>query len=266
MLFRFILVVGIAIVAVHVVHSLTLDRIIEYKEVSFSSPNVTTEINGYRIAFVTDTHELSEEGLRGIARELNEKNVDLLIFGGDFSSYGETPRGAIEILSHITTTDGIYGVAGNHDNAADLFKVMEEYGITPLSNSGSHVRDKLYLAGVKDFWTHDASISEAINGALPNDFVLLVSHNADITMVQDTTSVDLVLSGHTHGGQITFFGFFAPALLTKIVTDYGHRFMSGWSTSRDGSPVYVSNGAGDYKSAPRVFARPQVILITLYTE
>jgi len=82
-------------------------------------------------------------------------------------------------------------------------------------------------------------------------------------MVQDTRGIDIILSGHTHGGQITFFGFFAPALLPRVITDYGHHFSSGWSQSRDGTPVYVSNGLGNYQQVLRVFARPQVILITL---
>jgi predicted MPP superfamily phosphohydrolase len=82
-------------------------------------------------------------------------------------------------------------------------------------------------------------------------------------MIQDTTSVDLILSGHTHGGHVTFLGIWAPELtLRKTITDYGQRFMSGWTESRDDTPVYVSNGTG-HVSVPRIFARPQVILLTL---
>jgi len=86
-------------------------------------------------------------------------------------------------------------------------------------------------------------------------------------MKQDTESVDLILSGHTRGGHITFFGVWAPMLaFRKTITDSGQRFMSGWSESRDGIPVYVSNGTGKYTDIPRVFARPQIIIITLHTE
>ena len=78
--------------------------------------------------------------------------------------------------------------------------------------------------------------------------------------------VDLALSGHTHGGQAAFLGVWAPALaLRKSITDYGQRFMSRWAESRDGVDVYVSNGAGTFSDVPRMFARPQVILLTLRT-
>jgi len=245
------------------VHAVTLDRIVEYKELRFSSPQVTTELDGYRVAFISDIHEMSAEDIRRVVDALNTRNIDLLILGGDFSSDGRVPHTSLELLSQVKTTDGIYAVEGNHDNRASLFAAMEIYGITPLSNSGVKLRENLYLAGTTDYWSRDAGIAQAIQAASSSDFILLVSHNPDVTMVQDTSGIDLILSGHTHGGQITFFGFLAPALLPRVITDYGHHFTSGWSQSRDGTPVYVSNGLGKYQQVPRVFARPQVILITL---
>ena len=251
------------VVLIHMAHATTLDRTVEYKEIRFSSQQVTPELNGYRVAFISDIHEMSAEDLRRVVDTLNTKNIDLLILGGDYSSVGRVPHDLLELLSQVKTTDGIFAIEGNHDNRTSLFAAMETYNITPLSNSGVRLRNNLYLAGTTDYWSGDASIAQAIQAASPGDFVLLVSHNPDLTMVQDTSGVDLILSGHTHGGQITFFGFFAPALLPKVITDYGHRFTSGWSQSHDGTPVYVSNGLGEYQQVPRVFARPQVILVTL---
>jgi len=138
---------------------------------------------------------------------------------------------------------------------------METYGITPLPNEGRHIRDNFYLAGVEDI-SRQANISGATENALEDDFILLLAHNPDISMMQNTNGIDLILSGHTHGGQITFFGIWAPYLtFTNHITNYGQRFRSGWSESKDGVPVFVSNGVGEY--FPRVFARPQVIILTL---
>ena len=171
----------------------------------------------------------------------------------------------MEILSTVEAPDGVFGVGGNHDRPTSLFAAMEEYSIVPLSNSGLYVRDHFYLAGTKDLWSRDASIAQAIDGTVPEDFVLLLSHNPDIAMQQDTSGVDLILSGHTHGGQMTFFGVWAPLFtFDTTITEYGQRFRSGWALSKDDVPVYVSNGTGEYM--PRVFSRPQVILITLYCE
>jgi len=246
----------------HIIALFTIDRWIEYKTVSFRSSKVPAEMAGYKIAFIADTHNMEAQKLRGIVQELNQQQLDLLLLGGDFSNTGENPWQTMEILSQVVTTDGIYGVEGNHDNYRNLFASMKQYSIQPLSNNGVHIRKNFYLAGVEDLWRRRPNVKQAIAAAEPDDFVLLVSHNPDLTMLQDTSGVDLVMSGHTHGGQITFFGLWAPALSpAKSITKYGQRFMSGWAKSRDGIPVYVSNGTGSYVS--RVFARPQVILFTL---
>jgi predicted MPP superfamily phosphohydrolase len=259
---KYIFILFLVIVLIHFVHAVTLDRIIEYKEITFSSSDIPSEMIGYRIAFVSDTHTLPKERLTEVVEVLNGKQVDLFLLGGDFYYKGGEPLRAVEILSKVTTKDGIYGVEGNHDSHRKLFPVMNAHTITPLANSGVYVGDNFYLAGVEDLWKRKPNITKAVEGSKREDFVLVIAHNPDITMLQDTTGVDLVLSGHTHGGQINFLGLWAPYFAVKnTVTDYGQRFRSGWASSRDGTPVYVSNGTGNY--CPRVFARPQVILLTL---
>ena len=260
-IFRAAVILFAAIVLIHAVHGLTLDKIIQYKEMSFRSPNITAELDGYRIAFISDTHRsLTDKQFERIVGKLNGLQVDLLILGGDYSPT-ERMRRAMAILSQVETTDGIYGVEGNHDDHRVLFPAMKEHNITPLSNSGVHIREKFFLSGVEDLWKRNPDIAQATADANADDFILLISHNPDVAMQQDTASIDLILSGHTHGGQITFFGLWAPA--AGSVSSYGQKFI-GWAESRDGVPVYVSNGAGEYM--PRIFARPQVIIITLIHE
>jgi len=260
---RFLLPLSGAVVAIHVLHSLTLDRIIQYVEVPFLSPQIPLALDGYRIAFITDVHAMPKRRLNGMVGRLNESGIDLLLLGGDFHRDLETVGRTIGVLSGVRTTDGIYGVEGNHDNRSGLFAAMNANGMTPLFNSGVHVRDNFFLAGTADLKSFPApNIARAVENAAEDDFVLLVTHNADVTMRQPTAGIDLILSGHTHGGHVTFFGLWAPALtLTNVVTHYGQRFMSGWATSRDGVPVYVSNGTGG--NYPRMFARPQVVIFTL---
>jgi predicted MPP superfamily phosphohydrolase len=252
-----------ATLLIHIVSALTLDTIIQYKSIPFSSTKIPAEMNGYKIAFITDTHSISAEKLEKVVSELNKRQPDLLVLGGDFHPNHEDLKISLEILSKVVTTDGIYGVEGNHDNFSRLFAAMEQYSIHPLSNSGVHIRDRFYLAGVEDLWRRNPDIEKAIADAKTDDFIIMIAHNPDVTMKRDTKSIDLVLSGHTHGGQITVFGIWAPALSSKMISDYGHRFMSGWAKSRDGVPVYVSKGTGKYADVPRIFARPQVIIFTL---
>jgi len=254
---KIIIILILLIGAIHLIHAITLDRIIEYREIHFQSERWPAALDGYRIAFITDTHSISEARLQRVADELNTRNIDLLVLGGDFWAHYER---ALAILAQIETTDGIFGVEGNHDFHVRLFGAMERHGMTPLSNSGQRIHDGFWLAGVEDLWNRSPCIAAATVDA-GDDFVLLLAHNPDLTMKQNTVGVDLVLSGHTHGGQITFFGLWAPYFVFNTITDYGQRFASGWAESRDGVPVYVSRGTGEY--FPRVFARSQVIIFTM---
>ena len=267
-IFRITVLLGIIIALipmVHIAHSLTLDRIIRYVEIEFRSENWPAELNGYRIAFMTDMHIITDESMRGVAAELNERNIDLLLLGGDFSMRNAHYQGTIREIAQIVTTDGIFGVEGNHDDYRRLFRTKEQYGIIPLDNGGTHIQPGFYLAGVRDLWNRNPNVGEAIEGAYANDFILLLSHNPDVSMRQSTNGVDLILSGHTHGGQITFFGY-SMYLLRGSITDYGTRFSYGFASSADGVPVFTSRGIGIYYTIPRIFARPEVVIFTLYNE
>jgi len=218
-------------------------------------------MDGYQIAFVTDIHAATGRRLRTVVNELNERQVDLLLLGGDFTYDRNDLVTTMELLSQIATTDGAFGVEGNHDHYEVLFPAMEAHSITPLSNNGLYIRAGFYLAGVEDLWNRNPNIAEAIADAGPDSFVLLLAHNPDVSMEQDTTGVDLILSGHTHGGQLNFFGRWSIGLDSGVISDYGTRFRGGWAEARDGTSVYVCRGVGEYY--PRVFARPEVTLITL---
>ncbi|MCL1913005.1 MAG: metallophosphoesterase [Eubacteriaceae bacterium] len=258
-------ITALAVALVHIASAMTIDKIIQYKEVPLVSPDVPSHIDGYRIGFITDIHALPSDTMNAMVDKLNTKGLDLLLLGGDFPTKGKAPERALEILSQVEAKDGIYGVDGNHDNYRTLFRAMEKFSIIPLTNSGLYVREGFFLAGVEDLILRKPDIAKAIEGSKEDDFVILLSHNPDVTMLQSTKGVDLALCGHTHSGQVTLFGIWAPYLsFTKGVTKYGQRFMKGWAKSMDGVPVYVSNGTGDY--LPRVFARRQVIIVTLCQE
>jgi len=269
--FRIAVAIGLAVTlipVIHIIHGLTLDRMIRYKEIEFCSSNWPAELDGYRIAFISDTHAIDDGEIRKVATELNGRNLDLLILGGDFTMENAHYRGTVRELAQITASDGIYGVEGNHDDYMKVFEAFEQYGITPLDNSGVRIRDSLYLAGISDFWNRAPSIQEAVAGAGAEDFTLLVSHNADASMMQPTGGIDLILSGHTHGGQITFFGY--PFYLLRIgglpITEYGTRFAYGFARSADSVPVYVTRGIGTFSYMPRVFSRPEVVIFKMFCE
>lgn len=247
---------------IHIAHALTLDGIVRFTELDFASENWPQELDGYRIAFMTDFHVIADDDMRDIAAELNRRNIDLLLLGGDFSTRNAHYQGTLREIAAVSTADGIFGVEGNHDAHITLFAAMRQHGIMPLDNTGLHLHNGFFLAGVHDKWNRSPDIAAATAGTHAGDFVLLISHNPDVAMVQSTIGVDLILSGHTHGGQITFFGF-PIYLLRGSISDYGTRFGRGFADSEDGVPVFTSGSVGVYYSIPRVFARPEVVIFTM---
>ncbi|MDR0782627.1 MAG: metallophosphoesterase, partial [Propionibacteriaceae bacterium] len=169
-LFSTLVVLVLVSALIHLVHALTLDKIIEYKKVAFAPASLPSDLAGYRIAFITDTHLLPAEQLEEVIAELNQRAIDLLLLGGDFYRWGDL-EATIAALARTVTSDGIYGIAGNHDNTRELFGLMEEYSIVPLSNSGVRIRQDFYLAGVEDLWNGSPDIPQAIAGSREGDFV-----------------------------------------------------------------------------------------------
>lgn len=248
---------------IHIVHGFTLDRTIRYTEITFQAENWPERQNGYRIAFMTDFHKISDAQMAEIVNELNEREIDLLLLGGDFATRNAHYQGTLREIARVSTTDGIFGVEGNHDNYQGLFAAMQYHGIGILDNSSVQIGEGFIIAGVRDLWNGNADVAAAVYGVNPDDFILLVSHHPDVSMQQSTVGIDLILAGHTHGGQITLFGF-PMYLLLGTISDYGTRFAYGFAQSADGVPVFTSSGVGDYYNWPRIFARPEVVIFTMY--
>ena len=241
---------------------LTLGHRMQYKETAWRSPKVPPALDGYVIAFITDTHDISAGALERVRARINQRKADLLLLGGDFSM--TDPEATLEILGQTQVIDGIYGVEGNHDEHERLFAAMRANNITPLSNDGRELRPGFFLGGVEDLWNRRPDVHLALRDAKPSDLKLLLCHNPDVAMYQDTTAADIMLAGHNHGGQITLFGLWAPWLWPyRAITRYGHKFKSGWVKAPHHTDVFVSNGTGSSMYKPRIFARPQVVFLTL---
>lgn len=254
------LLVCAAILLIHIVNGLTYGRNIEYKVVEYSSKKLPKALDGYKIAFVTDTHDVSEKDLKKIVEQINQEDADLLLLGGDYAP-GEKAVKTIEILARSKTKDGIFGIEGNHDYFEMTFAAMRNEGIIPLENEGIKLRDGLFLGGVEDLWNRNPDLQKATKGAATDDFILILSHNPDVAMQQEEVTFDLMLSGHTHAGQVTFFGVFAPAMFD--ISSYGQRFMKGFCKGAAKRDVFVSRGVGSGGNIPRIFARPQLVILSL---
>jgi predicted MPP superfamily phosphohydrolase len=245
-------------------------RSLRTHQFTVSDADLPTALDGLRVAFVSDIHHgpwVSRERVIRVVDKVNALHPDLVVLGGD---YTHRDAAAIEPafleLRRLRAPLGVYGALGNHDHwldAAATRRAMTEAGIRDLDNRGVWLgRDpqRLRLCGVDDLWEGRQDLARALGDATPEDFVLLVSHNPDYAESLPEASVDLVLAGHTHGGQVTLFGLWAPFL----PSDHGQKYRGGLVWAGD-VLVLVTTGAGTTGAPLRLFAPPEIVLVMLHT-
>lgn len=235
-------------------------------------------LNGLTIVYVSDIHRgpyFSKGRVDDLIYRINAEGADLVLLGGDYANDSD---GAIEFfrdLPKIYARRLVAGVVGNHDrtvpesNLETLKSAMLNAGVLPLVNAAREVRvgdSALYLCGVDDYNNGYPQIAKVAEGMRESDFVIFLTHSPDNLPAAFATQnaegsvnwFDLALCGHTHGGQVTFFGH--P--LFKTYTNVSDDYLSGWV--RDGrASVLVSNGVGTIGLPVRLFAPAQMHVITL---
>lgn len=240
-----------------------MDRV---REFTVESPDAGTELDGYRIALVTDVHygnRFSRARLDALVETVNALSADCVILGGDNTlGYAEIAPFA-EAAGRIRARDGLFAVIGNHDffnGRSATIRTLRAAGIAVLDETVVETPRGAFFAGTNDLRDIFPTMTPFLEILPPQDrFTVLVTHNPDLAAEIDLSPFDLVLSGHTHGGQITAFGY-APV----IPSEYGQRFRSGLVES-GGTPVIVSNGVGYGGSILRfrVGAPSEIIVITV---
>jgi len=236
------------------------------------SPHLPEAFDGKRIAFITDIHHGTRWSchlLDKIVAITQEQSPDLILLGGDYAR--EQPEPLAECFAKLSELDaplGVYAVLGNHDWNLPLMRLtIGNTGITLLENQAVQIEEKgehILLAGVTDFWTDRPSLAGMRQELAKSDFTILLSHNPDLydTMSpEDRNRIDLMLSGHTHGGQVTLFGLYAPAKTADA------KYLAGYLPADNGrTKIFVSNGIGTGGLPIRFFAPPQILLVTLKKE
>ncbi|MBW7454434.1 metallophosphoesterase [Paenibacillus sepulcri] len=233
--------------------------------------------DGTRLLFISDIHRRVIP-VKVIERCIGEGGADLVLIGGDLREKGvplERVRGNLRKLASIAP---VYFIYGNHDHDEDIrpFEVMlQEERIHMLVNESVILEQKdgsrIRLAGVDDPRTNRDKLSLALSE--PEDghrlFTLLLAHDPIIAgRLLSDMPVDLILSGHTHGGQIVL-PLLGPVLRTQSLKHYGR----GWfklpaiQTAEMVSPLlFVSCGFGTSKFPLRLLAPAQLHFLTLKSD
>lgn len=223
--------------------------------------------DGLTLAFLSDIHHgpfTSLDYVAAVVRTTLSLQPDLIVLGGDYSlKDARYIRPCLEVLAGLKAPLGVFGVLGNHDywhGVQETRQAMAAAGVIELTNAGvwvSRGSQRFRLAGVDDLWTGRADAQAALGEATWEDACLLISHNPDFAERLRDERVGLVLSGHTHGGQVVFPGW-APF----VPSQYGQKYLHGLVRAPE-TLVYVSRGLGTSGLPVRFCSRPEINLITL---
>lgn len=237
------------------------------RRVDFVHSKIPPAFDGTTVAFITDIHcrrFFPRKKVRDLVEKVNRLKPDLILLGGDNVSGHRYLASVYAELKNLKAPLGVYGVLGNHDYWAHVEGSRQEIKktqITLIENRAVWIKKggaKIRLGGVGDLWEGTQDLKATMRGTKKNDFVLLLSHNPDYLEILPKDGPDLVLCGHTHGGQVTLFGLWGPIVPSR----YGEKYRSGRKEIKSGT-AFISNGIGTVGPPFRLFARPEILLITL---
>ena len=233
------------------------------------------DIEKCRILFFTDTHFgtlYDENHVEQIVEIINSRDADIVIFGGDmFDNYARDKEildmeYLQEQLSRIETKAGKYAVFGNHDYGGGAVRIYDEF----MNSCGFYVLDDETVF-LEKFNIEIIGFDDYLLGQTEEDFYhihsdklhLIVMHEPVISKLIEGSGENFILSGHTHGGQIS-----VPFFTKRLLPNGSDQFIKGFYGSQDIESesfiqMYVSSGIGLTKYPFRFLNVPEIIEVNL---
>lgn len=244
------------------------DRI-EISKVTIRSKKIKDALDGFSLIHLSDLH-LVKMGQREakLLKVVNDLKPDILVITGDFVNRIGAIDDCIQLINKFKARYAKFGVWGNYDysklDSLDRERLTTKADILILSNENRKIKvgdQNLWILGVDDLLSGYADLSKAVRQTPKEEFKILLSHSPAIFKEAKDYKVDVVLAGHTHGGQV-----YIPLISHLFVRLIGaDRYISGLY-SKDGLYLYVSRGIGTCMFPLRLFSPPEITLIRLEKE
>lgn len=228
----------------------------------YVNKNITSDLNGFKVAYLSDinlTDQKSLERFEKIVSELNEKDFDMVVVGGDLYD-GEVYKAnsVAEILKNIHCSYGKFALLGEKDqsSALEITQIFNDGGFEVLSNNS---RTIYYKEASLQLITCDENTDLSTLSTETQTISILLSHQPDVFQKTKGT-IDLQLSGHSLGGSI-YIPYYGALFKTDGAKYYNHGIYT-----ENNSTLIVSNGVSGSKAFPYKFlAQNEIYLITLRT-
>lgn len=253
-----------------VIYSAAIERYwLDVRKLDISLPRLPREFSGFRIVLISDLHLGFFYGPRNVLKALeviNELKPDLICMTGDILDSRislKTLEPVVPLFKKLKAPSGKFAVLGNHDyraGAAYVARGLEGGGFCLLKNSNAVLekgKNRVYLVGLDDIQEGRPGLKEAVAGIPEHACKILLVHEPDFADLTKKFSIDLQLSGHSHGGQVRF-----PFVGPVVTTSLGKKYVSGLY-HLGGLKLYTNAGLGTTILPLRFFCRPEITVITL---
>ena len=232
-------------------------------------PHLPPAFAGLRIVQLTDLHYgllVPLALIEDVVERANAAAPDLIVCTGDYVHARETAEeidAVWPLLGRLRAPLGVYSVLGNHDHWADaersrywLQRTGQDLGpgAVCLERSG----ERLWLAGAGDLWEDHRNLDGVLADVPDGECRIVAAHNPDTADMPRTRRVDLMLCGHTHGGQVAL-----PLLGAPILPVKNKDYSSGLKHSPSGCPVFISRGIGWAIAPVRFNCAPEIAVLEL---
>lgn len=227
--------------------------------------------DGFTVVHLTDLHldKLTPLPIiEYVIKQANHLKKDIIVLTGDYvhgMDVIDSVNQVWPVLMRAQAPQGVYAVLGNHDHWADTQRSnywLRKSGFNlshkaiPLERGGQ----RIWLGGTGDYWEDRQTIDEIFNGMPEDECKIVLAHNPDSADVPFQTRIDLMISGHTHGGQVRlpFVGALRLPVKNKIYSSglvYNDRF-----------PVFISRGIGYAIYPVRFNCPPEVAVMRLISD
>lgn len=245
--------------ALNEANSLSLER------VEIKLERLPKKLDGFRIIHLSDIHHSPFTNLEHITRTVkiaNRLKPDMFVLTGDYVSHEtEFIAPVAQVLSKLEAEFGTHACLGNHDHwtdADEIIKYFRQEKINLLINEGFRmtVRDSsFWLGGVDDYMVGKTDVPASLRGSFPDEMKVLLAHNPVIIRQAARFGIDLMFSGHTHGGQVKVRESKNKLFARRKLTNGLHR--------RKNTQIYITRGIGTVVLPVRYQCPPEISLIEL---
>ena len=235
------------------------------QNVGVKNPKISQNTRVVQISDIHFSRVIDERFAEKIVPMINSLKPDIVLFTGDYMDKGiANPEKIAEIINKIEAPLGKYAISGNHEfytGYFDCIEFIEKNGFEFMDGRVVEVGRNIAVGGVMDRGAEQADVfyhedEKVLKQFKKENFNIYMKHRPELED-GDAAYFDLMLSGHTHGGQI-----FPFLLLVKIA----NRYIAGLYELENGAKLYVSRGTGSWGPPVRFGATPEITLIELKPE